>query len=99
KKAFTYRIRGLIRADQRRDDEAFADFGRAFELDPNFYVVLLDRAELFDRRGEIEAELADLDRVLEIQPDLADGRVARAGARVRAGDMQGSIADATRAIE
>jgi serine/threonine protein kinase/WD40 repeat protein/Flp pilus assembly protein TadD len=92
--AAAYFQRGLIHANLRHDFAAAeADFGRAFELDPDCVEARLNRARCRAQAGRLREAIADADLVLAGQPWNLDARVFRGRALARSGKHRQALAD------
>jgi tetratricopeptide (TPR) repeat protein len=76
-----------------RHDEAYGEFTRLIELDPNYVEYHTDRANLSRRRGELDAALADYDRAVAVSAPLPELYYNRADVRAAAGHADAALAD------
>jgi len=66
----TYSMRGLMKAQFRKPEEALAELNRAVELDPNLARTYADRASVLTDLGRAEEAIADARRALQLSPGL-----------------------------
>ena len=88
--ALAYALLGLACERLGRIDEAFSDYSRAIEMDPNSATAREGRAHLFEGRGEVAKAIEDYTAAYRTvgAPDLAL-RLARL--HVRAGQVQAAL--------
>jgi tetratricopeptide (TPR) repeat protein len=80
-------------------DNAFADFNKALELQPENPSALFYRAMLYSRMGKYREQLADLDRLIAIHPESAEMWNNRCFTRARLGiDLELALADCNKAL-
>ena len=97
--AAVYFKRGNSSLDKKLYDSAIADFTKAIELDPKYYLAYNNRGIAFGRKNDFQAAIADHTRAIELAPLEENGYTNRGIARERAGDLEGAIKDFAKAIE
>ncbi|HEY5197594.1 MAG TPA: tetratricopeptide repeat protein [Solirubrobacteraceae bacterium] len=76
-----------------RLDDAYAEWTRLIDWDPNYFEYHTDRANLSIRLGDLVAALADIDRAIAVAPPLPEVYCTRADLRAQIGDAEGAMAD------
>lgn len=67
-------LRGMIRLQQGREDDALTNLNRAIERDPNYFEFYLARGEVWRRKGDRERAKADLNKSMLLLPTSAAQR-------------------------
>ncbi|MRR10494.1 tetratricopeptide repeat protein, partial [bacterium] len=80
-------------------DKALADIDRALEIEPENAALLVNRANIFADRKQMERALADYDRALALRPGSVEILNNRGAIRTEAGDHAGALADFAAVIE
>jgi tetratricopeptide (TPR) repeat protein len=73
--------------------EAYSEWTRLIDWDPNYVEYHTDRANLSIRLGDLVAALADVDRAVAVAPPLPEVFCTRADLRAQLGDADGAMAD------
>jgi tetratricopeptide (TPR) repeat protein len=78
-----------------------ADYTKAIELNPDYVLVYVHRADVYEKKGDRAAALADRVKVttLLLQPKTADEYNSRAWAYFKAGKAAEALPDAMRSLE
>jgi tetratricopeptide (TPR) repeat protein len=80
-------------------EAAVAEYDEAVKLDPKQTTLYLDRAALWNLRGDNERALADYGEAIKIDPQNASSYVARADFRRGKGEYDQAVADYDQAVE
>ena len=70
KDAKNFNNRGVANVKRGNFSQAFTDFNKAIELDPNFAEAYNNRSNLFVQRGDFTRALSDLNKSIKINPDF-----------------------------
>jgi rhomboid protease GluP len=98
--ALSWSIRGLAYAHLGRKAEAYDDYTRALQLDPEESEALLYRCMLGNESKDVEVSFADCTRAITSDPHRAYlAHLGRASILMGKGDLQEAEADYTRALE
>ncbi|MCB9457496.1 MAG: tetratricopeptide repeat protein [Anaerolineaceae bacterium] len=89
----TYNDRGMTHYFMGNDDEAFADFAKAIDMDPNYDRPYNNRGYLYSRLEEYELAIADFNESLRISPNYVQSLVGRADAYYALGRGAEALAD------
>ena len=78
-----------------------ADYTKAIELNPDYVLAYVHRADVYEKKGDRAAALADRVKVttLLLQPKTADEYNSRAWAYFKAGKAAEALPDAMRSLE
>lgn len=78
-----------------------ADYTKAIELNPDYVLAYVHRADMYEKKGDRAAALADRVKVttLLLQPNTADEYNSRAWAYFKAGKAADGLPDAMRSLE
>ncbi|MFO1183472.1 MAG: tetratricopeptide repeat protein [Bauldia sp.] len=90
--------RGTAYGQTNRHDAALADFNRALQLWPDWWVAQSARGYVYSMKGQYDLAIADFGRVIQTQPREADAYLGRADAYRGKGQADLAIADFTKAI-
>jgi tetratricopeptide (TPR) repeat protein len=71
-------------------DGAIADYNKALEIDPDYYLVINDRGVALENKKDFDGAIRDYTRVIEIQPDYAVAYFNRGNARRSKKDLEGT---------
>ena len=85
--------------DEKRYDEALADFDQAIALNPDVAKIWLNKANVLAAMGRNDSSLVAFDRALALQPGMPDSWNNRGALKLNMGDNAGAVADCSRAIE
>ena len=66
--AFSYVVRGMVRAEKNQEDLALADFAQAIQLDRSAAVAYFCRGEVLGKKGEHEKSGADFSEFIKLEP-------------------------------
>jgi rhomboid protease GluP len=95
-----YYLRGLAHRQLGQIAEAFDDFTRTLEIEPNDPDALVYRCLLGNESPKLDVSLADCEHVLSSQPHNASAaHMAKASILMEKGDGLGAKAEAHRAVE
>ena len=97
--ALAYANRASFYKAEGRLDEAFADYERAIEIDPESSDAWYNRGVFFEDWGDTAKALADYDRAIEIDPTSFRPRLNRGNLHKDAGRADAAIADYSAAAE
>jgi tetratricopeptide (TPR) repeat protein len=64
-----YNSRGKLFAGEKRNVEAFNDFNKAIELNPNYFQAYYNRAILFMNEKRIDEALIDFNKTIQLNPN------------------------------
>lgn len=86
--------RGMYYQQQRKPKEAIADFSRAIQLDPRFYVAYTNRGFTYLNDGENpSAAIADFTESLRLNPQQPGIYSLRGAAKLQQGKLNEALAD------
>ena len=91
--AFAYAGRGVCLVRLHRDNDAFADFNRALELDPKLASAWNGRGGVYFRRRQYEKAVRDYNAAIQANPRFAQAYENRARVRQALGDTAGAASD------
>jgi lipoprotein NlpI len=97
-RALAYLNRGNVYADQRRFEEAMADYEAALALAPDLVEAHLSRGRLYEEGGLYDQAIADYAAIVALQPKEPAAYDARARAYFEAGQLKAALADFNTAI-
>lgn len=83
--------------DQRKYDEAQAEFDKAIEIDPNFVEAYVGRGGIKFQKIEFPAALEDYNRAVEIAENLAEMHEYKASIKNVLADYEGSKIEGSKA--
>lgn len=90
---------GRALAKLGQNEQAIDQYDQVIKQWPEFPWALMQRAALFEQRGDTAAALKDYKAAVNLAPDNADIRFAVAGAYVRAGREKAAIAELEAGLE
>ncbi len=90
-------MRGKAKARVGDLDGALADLDAALAMNPRLVEGYVERASVWQQRGDLAKARADIDRIVELAPEL--GYVLRFAIRELQGELEGAIADIDQALE
>lgn len=94
-----YLGRGSELASQGKYQQAFADYDRALDLDPDLSeAVALGNAQIYTQEGHYNAALAAIRQALAVSPRDSMAYVYRATVHLGEGDYQAAVLDCNEAI-
>lgn len=82
-----------------RSDTAIQNLNQAAEIDPDYPLIFVHRADAYLDQGRSREAMADYNKALEIDPEYAAGYVNRGNYYSRQGQFDRAIADYSRAIQ
>ena len=91
--------RGLKLEKKGQFEQAFEEYGKAIELDPELERAWYQRGVLFFRSDRFEEAKADLTRAIELKPDYGSALYARGVANRYLMDLDQAESDLTEAAE
>jgi tetratricopeptide (TPR) repeat protein len=91
--AFSYAGLGVCLVRLHRDNDAFADFNRALELNATLASAWNGRGGVYFRRRQYQQALRDYNEAIRINPRFAQAYQNRAHARQAVGDVAGAATD------
>jgi tetratricopeptide (TPR) repeat protein len=97
--AYAYYCRGNAYSNQRRDEEAVADYTRAIELDPKYTLAWYNRGHTYLELGQPDKAVADFSRALELDPKFANAWNNRGVAHLNLDQPDKAFSDFSRALE
>ena len=92
-------LNGSFSISMGDDRDAFADYNKAIELNPNYGYAYLTRGLAKEALKDYRGAIADYNRAIELKPNYAEYYHYRGVAKARLEDYKGAIADFTEAIE
>jgi tetratricopeptide (TPR) repeat protein len=91
--------RGDWYIDTGNPEQAFSEYNRAIEIDPQYADAYIARGGAYRVKGEFDKALADYDKAITINPNDGDAYLARAFCLMEIGENQRAISDLERASE
>jgi tetratricopeptide (TPR) repeat protein len=88
--ALIYALLGIAQEKLGKSEEAFSDYVRAIEIDPNNATAREGRARIFEARGELARAIEDYTAAYRAQPSV-ELAIKLAGVHARAGQPQAAI--------
>jgi lipoprotein NlpI len=96
---YPYNSRGNAYVAKGLFDLAIADFNKAIELKPNYYVAYNSSGRTYIHKGDLNKALADINRAIELNPNYAHAFNNRGIIYTDKGQLDQAIADYNKAIE
>ena len=78
---------------------AIADLDRAATIEPDKYLIYVDRSWAWSTGGEFNKALADAEKAISMEPEKAEGFYQRGAAYEGMKDYESALADFTKAID
>ena len=97
--AEAYVLRGDWYSDSENYEQAFSEYNRAIEIDPQYADAYIGRGFVYQVKGELDKALADFDKAITINPNDGDYYLLRGGFLMDIGENQRAISDLERASE
>jgi tetratricopeptide (TPR) repeat protein len=94
-----YNNRGVARQYLGNDINAFSDFERAIQINPNYADPYNGRGVLLDKRGRTDFALKDYNRAILLDPFGSAAYTGRGNIEFRRNDLAGALADYDKSIE
>jgi tetratricopeptide (TPR) repeat protein len=93
KLAYAYLLRGYVREDMYKLEEAMADYSHCIRLAPNDTQAYVYRAALLFQMERYTEAVADYSAIIQIDPDRVDLYTWLGASRALSGDHDGAIPD------
>ena len=97
--AEAYVRRGDWYVDNENYEQAFSEYNRAIEIDPQYADAYSLRGDIYCLKGEFDKALADYDKAITINPNDGDAYFMRGICLMEIGENQRAISDLERALE
>ena len=96
--ATAYFGRGWMKDQQKKNDEAIADYSETLKLNPKHAAARNNRASLYMAANKLDLAHKDLDFLIEKRPDYKFALANRAEVLRQAGKLKAALADADKAL-
>jgi len=96
-----YLGRAMARLGAGSPDEAFADFGKVIEVEPdgrNAYNAYLMRGQILQKKGDLDNAITETLKAATIKPNDPNPYLSSGKLRQAKGDLDGAIADFNKAV-
>ena len=97
--AEAYVLRGDWYSDSENYEQAFSEYNRAIEIDPQYADAYNARGGVYYGEGEFDKAIADFDKAITINPNDGDAYLTRGIYLMKMGENQRAISDLERAME
>ena len=97
--AEAYVMRGDWYGENGNLEQAFSEYNRAIEIDPQYADAYIGRGFVYQDKGELDKALADFDKAIYINPNDGDAFLTRGIYLMKMGENQRAISDLERALE